>query len=166
MNKSIYLIFYEILTEIASHLRVHFGRPHGLQSPGWGAISLIPCPRSQRDDWIFAPLQEVTIFDDYIRPKYPHANHNDVFDYISFFGFCFWLGMKYLFEGLRFNTLIVCAAELFFFLDRVYIPLTLRHFNMPIKLCVKWAPFWQYYIFGHWWASLYINSQNLPDLTP
>lgn len=52
-------------------------------------------------------------------PKYPHANHNEFFDLISFFGFCLWLGLKYLFEGFRFNTLIVCAAELFFFLDRV-----------------------------------------------
>jgi hypothetical protein len=76
------------------------------------------------------------------RPKNPHANHNEIFDFISFFGFCIWLGLKYLFEGLRFNTLIVCAAELFFFLDRVHHIPTYRPFNTPIKSCAKWAQYW------------------------
>ena len=66
------------------------------------------------------------------RPKFPHANHNEMFDYISFFGFLVWLGLKYLFEGLRFNTLLACLAEICFFLDRV---LNINNIHLGSLIC-------------------------------
>jgi len=51
----------------------------------------------------------------------PHANHNAYFDLFSFFGFCLWLLLKYIFEGFRMNSLLIFAAYTLFFFDRVFI---------------------------------------------